>query len=623
MRRSTTEPRSARTEAPGAVTRVSAHARTPGGPKSVASFVAVTLVTALLLVPAASDVADARQLEPRPEQGRKAVATGQAAMVSTSHPEVTRVALEVLRDGGNAVDALLTAVPFQTVLEPQMSTLAGGMGGLIYWAETGELVYLDAELDHTSDRPPAGHSYGLGGLDVTSGLRVGVPGTVRGLAAAADRYGTRPWAEYFEPAARLADEGFTMYSFLYGEMADAFERLGAHAATRDKWFPDGFIPRVGDVVVQPRLAGTLRRLGAEGPEYFYAGEWAQRFVDEVNRTGGRISMQDLADYEVRWAEPVRFSYLGHDMAGAPPASTAGVLNGMILNILEHFDLAGMDHYTESARTLALLRQAYDLAQMHMVRFIGDPRVVGNPVDLLLSKDYAAQLAALIPASWPTVDLSGNDGTVDPPSHRQESGQAARRSGHPARRVPEGLPHIDYQDTDTNHLVIVDEQGNWVSMTHTVYGSTFATGLTVDGVGVNSGNTFPGVGVGDGRRVITPFPALMSLDADGQPWLAIGSPGLSSRAVALVLINLVGFGLEPYDAVDAPRFQGYGPGDPFTVESRVPEDVLDGLAAYGIRVEPTAPYNWHMGSIQLVVRDPADGGLSGIADPRRGGHAEGY
>jgi len=178
-------------------------------------------------------------------------------------------------------------------------------------------------------------------------------------------------------------------------------------------------------------------------------------------------------------------------------------------------------------------------------------------------------------------------------------------------------------TDTNHLVIVDNDGNWVSMTHTVYGDTFGTGLSVDGVGVNSGNNFPGVGVGDGRRVITPFPALMAVDEDGEPWLALGSPGLSSRAVALTLINLIGYGMQPYDAVDAPRFQGYGRYEKLHVESRMSQEVLDELEAMGVQIDISAPYNWHMGSIQLILRDTQSGELTGVADPRRAGHAEGY
>jgi len=154
----------------------------------------------------------------RAEQGPKPVAKASAAMASSSHPRVTRAILEVLREGGNAVDAMLTAIPLQHVVEPQMSTLAGGMGGLIYWADTGELIYLDAELDHTLDARAAASMARPEDIEITSGQRIGVPGTVPGLAAAAKRYGTRSWKDYFGPAIEAATNGFTMYSFLYGEM---------------------------------------------------------------------------------------------------------------------------------------------------------------------------------------------------------------------------------------------------------------------------------------------------------------------------------------------------------------------------------------------------------------------
>ena len=541
----------------------------------------------------------------RPEQGAKPVATGERVMASSSHPDVTAAILEVLDNGGNAVDAMLTAVPLQHVIEPQMSTLAGGMGGLIYWAETGELIYLDAELDHTRNAPAAGSMARPAHIGTTSGQRIGVPGTVPGMAAAAERYGSRPWADYFGPAIEAAENGFTMYSFLYGEMSAAYERIGAHPASRAKWMPDGFVPPAGDVVKQPVLAKTMKRLAKEGPEYFTSGGWAERFVAEVNRTGGSITVDELASYEPRWVEPLSFEYRGYQLRGAPPASTAGILNGMILNILEHFDLEGMGHYTASAESLYVIRRAYEQAQYFAASFTADPRTADVPAELLLSEEFGRQLAAIIDGGQPEVMAA-------------QSGHGAPSIRH--ENVEDPLKPLMH--TDTNHLVIVDKDGNWVSMTHTVYGDTFGTGLTVDGVGVNSGNTFPGTGKGDGRRVITPFPALMAVDDDGAPWLALGSPGLSSRAVALTLINMLGYGMAPYDAVDAPRFTGYGRYDALQVESRIPDDVLDGLRARGVAIDLSAPYNWHMGSIQLVVRDPETGKLTGVADPRRGGHAAG-
>jgi len=538
------------------------------------------------------------------EQGEKAVARTKTAMASSSHPRVTAAILEVLRDGGNAVDAMLTAIPLQHVIEPQMSTLAGGMGGLIYWAKTGELIYLDAELDHSSDAPAASSMARPAGIATTSGKRVGVPGTVAGLAAAADRYGTREWKDYFGPAIEAASDGFVMYSFLYGEMSAAFERLGAHEATKKKWMPNGFLPVVGDTVVQPTLAATLRRLADEGPGLFTEGDWAQHFVAEVNRTGGSLTVAELAAYRPRWVPPVEFSYKGIQLRGAPPASTAGVLNGMILNMLEPVDLESMGHFTESAESLQLIRKAFAQAESFTTDFIADPQAQEVPVELLLSKGLGLQLASIIRASDPLAGIS-----------RPVSDRPAVASG-------KGVFRPDLY-TDTNHLTIVDADGNWVSMTHTVYGDTFGTGLTVDGVGVNSGNTFPGQASGAGRRVITPFPALMAVDEAGKPWLALGSPGLSSRAVALTLINYLGYGMSAYESVDAPRFVGYGRYEDLHVESRIPEPVLAELEARGVTIHRSAPYNWHMGSIQLVLRDANSGELIGVADPRRAGYADGY
>ena len=540
----------------------------------------------------------------QPEQGAKPEATADTAMVSTSHPLVTDTALQVLRDGGNAIDALLTVVPLQHVVEPQMSTLAGGMGGLIYWAETGELIYLDAELDHSANAPAASSMARPASVPTTSGKRIGVPGTVPGLAAAAQRYGTREWSEYFGPAIETASDGFTMYSFLYGEMSAAYERIGVHEASRAKWLADGFVPRVGDTIVQPLLAATLERLADEGPDYFTSGDWARHFVDEVNRTGGDLTVAELAAYEPRWVEPVKFSYRGHELRGAPPASTAGILNGLILNILEQFDLQEREHFTNSAESLYLIRRAFEMAQMYTVSTVADPKTMSVPVEQLLSKEFAAHLAKLIKGS-----------------SLQSTSLHSVNAELPDKSAKELYPSSMY--TDTNHLTIVDSAGNWVSMTHTVYGDTFGTGLTVDGVGVNSGNTFPGTGSGEGRRVITPFPALMAVDDDGKPWLALGSPGLSSRAVALTLINHLGFGMSPYDSIDAPRFVGYGRYEDLHIESRVDASVIDGLKARGVAVRLSAPYNWHMGSIQMIVRDQDTGQLTGVADPRRGGYAAGY
>jgi len=532
-----------------------------------------------------------------PRQGEKPAVTGERYMVSSSHPMVNEAMVEVLENGGNAVDAMITAVLLQPVVEPHMSTIAGGTGGLIYMAATDELIYLDAELNL---------SRSSGAPGITSGGRVGVPGTIRGLAEAAERYGTMPWADYLAPAIRAAEDGFPMYSVLYYYLVEGRERLSAHAVSREIFLPEGVVPEVGEVLRQPQLGATLRRLAQEGPEYFYTGPWAERFVEKVNDTGGNLTLEELDEYEVRWVEPVRFQYQGHPIVSAPPASNAGIMIGMILNILESFDLPALGHYTESPEALLLIRQAYDQAQTHISRFVGDPRSMDVPVETLLSEEYAAHLAALIDGSRQRVDLRSGEPLAS----------AAPAPAQPPSRGD------DFQETDTNHLVIVDEEGNWVSMTHTVYGSTFATGLTVGGVGVNSGNGFSGVRVGEGRRVITPFPATMVLGEDGSPRVALGSPGMSSRAVAMTLINLLGYGMDLHSAIHAPRFQGYGPSDEVVAESRFSQAALDELQAWNIRYRLVGGYDQSMGSMHGVAIDPVTGVLTGVADARRTGFAAG-
>jgi hypothetical protein len=228
----------------------------------------------------------------QPEHGPKPVARGTKAMASASHPDVTRAMLDVMRRGGNAVDAALTAVILQPILEPQMSTLAGGLAMLVYEAKTGRLHYLNAELDHTSKDAPIGSTMaGAPGVAETSGRRIGVPGTLAGVHAAAERFGTKKWSEYFEPAIRVAEQGFPMYSFLYAEMADAaLGRLSAHSSGRDEFLPRGFVPPVGTTVTRPRLGATLRRLAGRR-----SGLLLQRGMGAAIRRGGGQNRWRLVD----------------------------------------------------------------------------------------------------------------------------------------------------------------------------------------------------------------------------------------------------------------------------------------------------------------------------------------
>jgi len=543
------------------------------------------------------------------EQGAKPAVHAASAMASSSNATVTTAMVDVMRKGGNALDAVLTAVPMQTVIEPQMTTLAGGLSILYYEAKTGKYYYLDAELDHTKDAPVStGWTLYTGGgspLPETSGKRVAVPGTIAGMKAAADRFGTRKWADYFQPAIALAEQGYPMYSFLYGEMADAaLGRLAAYPSGREEYLPNGYAPPVGTILKHPKLAQAMRRIAVEGPAYIYTGEWAQHLVTAVHDTDGGLTAADLAAYRIRWEEPVRSTYKDYEVIGAPPPSTAGTLIGMILNILEPYDLKAHGYYGQSAESFETIRRAFGSAEHATDEFVRDPLTYGVPTDVLLSKDYAKMVFAQVAGSMPKAVPAQTAGLTQ------------------QLELTQSFAAHDRHSTDTDHLVAVDKDGNMASATHSVYGSTFATGLVVDGIAVNSGNDFPGNTAGPGHRVVSPFPPTM-VAKHGKPWMAIGSPGLASRAIAITLINLLGYDLSLEQSVDAPRFSGSEVGSPVVIESRVDQAVCDKLKAiYGLTIRTTTPYNWHFGSIQAIQRQ-ADGTLLGVADPRRAGLAAGY
>ena len=217
------------------------------------------------------------------EQGSKPAAHARSAMASSNYPLVTKTMVDVMRKGGNALDAALTGLILQHVVEPQMSTLAGAMSLMYYEAKTNKYCYLDAELDHTMKGAPVSSGWvsytgGGGRIDETSGRLIAVPGTVAGLKAAADRFGTLKWGEYFKPAIAVAENGFPMYSFLYGEEADAaLGRLSVYPSGRAEFLPDGYVPPVGSIIKRPRLAATMRRLAAEGPGLFLQGRVGTAF----------------------------------------------------------------------------------------------------------------------------------------------------------------------------------------------------------------------------------------------------------------------------------------------------------------------------------------------------------
>jgi gamma-glutamyltranspeptidase/glutathione hydrolase len=530
--------------------------------------------------------------DPLLNQGPKAEAIGEKVMVTTQLPIVTEGALRVLREGGNAADAAITAVFLQQVNDYHQVSLFGAMSGLYYEAASGTYYAFNA----FSDRPDGGRS------SHGDPEKVAIGGTVRGLEALARRFGTRPWPSYLEPAIACAEEGVLVTSFMYRNNASLIEggSLTGNLEARRFYLPDGHLVPVGYRWKMPALAETLRRVAAEGADYLYQGGWAQKFVKEAQKRGGRVSLEDLAEYEVRWLDPLRVTYRGHEIVAEPPPNTGGMIVAYNLNILENFDLKGSGHYAQSPETLEIMARAFGRVEDELEWTLEDPRTFRVPTGLWLSKDYGRLGAELVRETrmLPGVSLG--------PSAEAPSAEEA---------APPPPP-----DLGSNHNVIVDAQGNWITFLHTGHGGT--PGVFIDGVRA-TGSSVKARTRGPGRRILAAVTGVL-VAKDGKPWLSLGTPGFPPQPVTEVLVNIIDFGMHPKEAADAPRFWAFLRRErEVEIESRITDAVRQGMSAAGIKIKDLGEYNWHTGSMQVVWRDEATGKLHGVTDPRRLGLAAGF
>ncbi len=554
------------------------------------------LAVALLLGASAS--APAQPADPRDpllNQGPKTVATSDGGMVATQLPNVTRAAVRVLESGGNAVDAFVTAVFLQHVEDFHQVSHFGAMSGLYHEAATGRTYAFNA----FSERPRADRC--------DDGLRVGrvaIGGTVRGLESLAERFGTRPWASYLEPAIAAAEEGVLVTSFQYANnysLLETGDLIQRNPEARAAYMPDGHLVPVGGIWKMPAFASTLRAVAEHGADHLYRGEWARKFVEQATNAGFCVTLEDLAEYETRWLEPARFTYRGHEILVEPPPNKGGLLVGQNLNVLEQFDLTESGHYAESPETLEIMVRSFGKVESDMKWSIQDPAAYRNPLELWASKDYARMSAEYVRQTMP---LPGVDLTA---AVELEAGEADAAS--------------TTMTLGSNHNVIVDAAGNWITSLHTGHGG--APGIFLDGVRA-TGSGVKAETTGPGRRILAEVTGVLVM-RDGRPWLSLGTPGFPPQPVTEVLVNLLDFGMHPKDAADAPRFWAflYGQTDRrvLRIESRISDEARRGMARRGIAIEELGDYNWHTGSMQIIWRGD-DGKLHGVSDPRRLGHAAG-
>ena len=529
---------------------------------------------------------------------------GARGMVATQEANATRIGLDVLERGGNAVDAAVAVGFALAVTLPRAGNLGGGGFMLIHMAEAGETL----ALDYREEAPAAaGRDLFLdadGEVDSQrarfSYLSAGVPGTVAGLAAAQARFGRLSLAEVVAPAIRLAEEGMTVSPALAEGLAARAERLKAWPETARVFFkPDGGAYRAGERLVQADLAWSLKEIARDGAAAFYEGEVGRRIAADMKANGGLITEAGLAAYDVVWRAPVTGSYRGYQIASMPPPSSGGIHLVQILNLLESYPLNEMG--AGAAATLHVMAEAMKLAYADRSRHLGDPDFWAVPRRGLTSKAYASRL-------------------------RQRIDQAHARA---AAEIGPGDP-APFESNDTTHFSVADRFGNVVSNTYTINFS-YGSGIVAKGTGILLNNEMddfsakPGVPnayglIGGAANAIEPGKRPLSsmsptlVFKDGKPWLVTGSPG-GSRIITTVLqivLNTIDHGMNVAAATAAPRIHHQWLPDELRVEPGFSPDSLRLLAGKGHKVVVKNA----MGSTQSLLR--IEGGWTGASDPRRPG-----
>jgi gamma-glutamyltranspeptidase / glutathione hydrolase len=567
--------------------------------------VAATIVVLALACGGAAVAQERRAYAPPALSSVRAVAA-EHGMVVAQERIAAEVGADILRQGGNAVDAAVATGFAMAVTYPRAGNIGGGGFMVIHSVARNEA----AAIDYRETAPGAITQDIFLGADGkpdadrsrNSALGIGVPGTVAGLALALEKYGSGRFTltQILAPSIALARDGFVIADDMADTLSDMYRRMGrwpnsAKAFSRS----DGTPLQEGDRLIQADLAATLTAIAEQGPRGFYEGPVAERLAKAVRDGGGIMTSDDLKSYQAVIREPVRGNYRGYDIVSMPLPSSGGTVLLETLNILEGFPIADMKQ--GSAPSLHLLVEAMKRAYADRARYLGDPAFVNAPVNVLLTKEYAARLRAGI---------------------------------DPARATPAGdvVAVSPREGSNTTHYSVVDSSGNAVSNTYTL-NFPYGVGLVAEGTGVllnnelddftaavGASNAFGLVGFeanlpGPGKRPLSSMSPTIVLK-DGKPVLVTGSPGGSRiiSAVLQVVIDVVDYKMDVAAAVAAPRIHHQWMPDQVRVERGFPEEVLNELRAKGHTViEPLGQT-----SVNSIAVTP--NGLLGAPDPRTRGAA---
>lgn len=511
------------------------------------------------------------------------------AVAATSQPLATTAALEILQNGGNAIDAAVAAAAVLNVTEPHMTGMGGDMFAILWDADAGELVGLDASGKSGSKIDVDALAAEDDGVPGSGPRSVTVPGALSGWSTLVETYGTMTLAEVLAPAIRIAEEGFPVSPIIAQDWAGTVEGLRRDEGAAATFLIDGEAPKPGDWFRNPDLARTFRRVAEHGPETFYGGDLGREIVEGLDRLGGYLTLEDLANHEPRWVEPLSVDYKGYTLYELPPAGQ-GIAALQMLKMLEGYDFSTMTH--NSAEYLHTLIEAKKLAHADLARYVADPDHMDVQPESLLDPSY----------------LAGRANLIDPT-------KAADRPD-PGHLVT---------DSETIYLTVADRHGNMISFINSIYGY-FGSRVVVPGTGLVLQNRGAGFTMEEGhpnriapnkRPFHTIIPAFVT--KDDEPWLSFGVMGgsMQPQGHVQVMLNMVEFGMDPQEAIDAARFRHFN-------STRVAIEKLDPAVAEALEAmghELRSPDGVAFGGGQAILK-LARGWAAG-SDPRKDGMAAGH
>ncbi|SDK91161.1 gamma-glutamyltransferase [Natronincola ferrireducens] len=545
-------------------------------------------------------------------------ANGENGAVSSGRVEATEVGLEVLKAGGNAIDAAVATSFAIQFFEIESTGIAGGGFMLIHDAKSGEDVVIDMRETAPAATTPdmflntdVLDTNGDGEVDYYEAnyhpLAIGVPGNVAGLELALNTYGTMSMQEIMDIVCAKAEQGIYVTNKVESAIAECYGYIQNYEASKELLLNDLGLPYVeGDIIYNPDLIETYQKIAKHGSEIFYKGELAQKMVDEIQKQGGILTMEDLVNYEATIIEPSTGTYRGYKIVSSPPPSSGGTHIIQGLNILENFDLKAMGH--RSVDEFFLLQEIGKYLYTDRAKYMADTLFVDVPLKGLTSKAYAKSIADKI-------DLNKAD-----------------------NEVTAGMP-ADYEAVDTTHLSVIDKDGNMVSYTNTV-NNYLGNAMVIPGTGIIMNNELTDFDFSNLDSINAPKPGMRPLSSmsptfvftpEGEPLMSLGTPGGYTIFFTVLqnIINVIDHGMDVNTAINIERCSYHPAGayygeefylyiEPKDDETSIDEKILEELRARGQIVASKHDY---YGSTNAVYRDTK--GFHAVADRRRDSHAGAY